>query len=67
VFVELSELKQGLYGPEWKETARWIKYEEDVEGVNGNRWGKPHIAFLNFHSLFSLRKGLDRGEYRISF
>lgn len=62
VFVELCELKQSTYGPEWKETARWVKYEEDVEGVDANRWGKPHVAFLNFHSLFSLRKGLDRGK-----
>lgn len=61
MFVELSELKQTPYGPEWRETARWVKYEEDVEGVQANRWGKPHVAFLNFHSLFSLRKGLDRG------
>lgn len=62
VFVELSELKFDRSGQqEWNETARWIKYEENAEGANSNRWGKPHVAFLNFHSLFSLRKGLDRG------
>ncbi|KAL7637478.1 UNVERIFIED_CONTAM: hypothetical protein RMT77_012206 [Armadillidium vulgare] len=61
VFVELAELQPtSVGGLEWKETARWIKYEEDVEGVD-NRWGKPHIAFLNFNALFSLRKGLERG------
>lgn len=60
VFVELDELKYINGHLEWKETARWIKYEEDVEDVD-NRWGKPHLAFLNFHALFSLRKGLDSG------
>lgn len=60
IFVELDELRYSEGHLEWKETARWIKYEEDVEDV-ANRWGKPHIAFLNFHALFSLRKGLDTG------
>lgn len=45
---------------EWKETARWIKYEEDLEeGVD--RWGKPHVASLSFHSLLNLRKCLEDG------
>ncbi|XP_076031452.1 band 3 anion transport protein-like isoform X2 [Oratosquilla oratoria] len=60
VFVELDELMYNEGNYEWKETARWIKYEEDVED-GANRWGKPHIAFLNFHALFSLRRGLDTG------
>ena len=59
--MELAELVPDRHGDlEWKETARWIKYEEDVEGVDG-RWGKPHIAFLNFNALFSLRRGIERG------
>ena len=44
---------------EWKETARWIKFEETVE--DGDRWGKPHVASLTFHSLLELRKGLEKG------
>ncbi|XP_066250292.1 band 3 anion transport protein isoform X2 [Euwallacea similis] len=62
IFVELSELLQteGELEKEWKETARWIKYEEDVEeGVD--RWGKPHVASLSFHSLLNLRKCLENG------
>lgn len=58
--MELDELKYTEAGLQWKETARWIKYEENVEAVE-NRWGKPHLAFLNFHALFSLRKGLEAG------
>jgi sodium bicarbonate transporter 10 len=33
---------------EWKETARWVKFEEDVE-EGGNRWSKPHVATLSLH------------------
>lgn len=38
VFVQLNELQGTREDREWKETARWIKYEEDVmEG--SDRWG----------------------------
>ncbi|XP_049819810.1 band 3 anion transport protein isoform X3 [Aethina tumida] len=60
IFVELDELFTTNDEREWKETARWIKYEEDVEeGVD--RWGKPHVASLSFHSLLNLRKCLEDG------
>lgn len=45
---------------EWKETARWVKFEEDVE-EGGNRWSKPHVATLSLHSLFELRSLLNSG------
>lgn len=45
---------------EWKETARWVKFEEDVE-EGGNRWSKPHVATLTLHSLFELRSLLLNG------
>ena len=43
----------------WKERARWIKYEEDVE--LGGAWGKPHVSTLSFHSLLELRRLLELG------
>lgn len=58
-FVELEELTKNGEEMEWKETARWIKFEENVE--DSNRWGKPHVASLTFHSLLELRKGLEKG------
>lgn len=62
VFVELNELvvdkNQEL---QWKETARWIKFEEDVEEET-DRWGKPHVASLSFRSLLELRKTLAHGR-----
>lgn len=62
VFVELNELivdkNQDL---RWKETARWIKFEEDVEEET-DRWGKPHVASLSFRSLLELRRTITHGE-----
>ena len=49
-----------LHRMEWKETARWIKFEEDVE-EGGNKWSKPHVATLSLHSLFELRGCLLKG------
>ncbi|XP_048004593.1 anion exchange protein 3 isoform X2 [Leguminivora glycinivorella] len=61
VFVQLDELlATGDGDSEWKETARWIKYEEDVEESAG-RWGQPHVASLSFHSLLNLRRCLETG------
>ena len=45
---------------EWKETARWLKFEEDVE-EEGHKWSKPHVATLSLHSLFELRSCLMKG------
>ena len=67
VFVELEELRcyddseEEGDGEEWEETARWIKFEEDVEEGSG-RWGRPHVSALAFHSLVDLRKGLEKGD-----
>ncbi|VDM15280.1 unnamed protein product [Wuchereria bancrofti] len=59
VFVELYDLDLQK-GGEWTETARWIKYEEDVEGTD-HHWGQPHVSFLSFHALLSLRKFMRTG------
>lgn len=60
VFVQLDELVGTGEECEWKETARWIKYEEDVE-EGSDRWGRPHVASLSFHSLLNLRRCLETG------
>ncbi|KAK7789062.1 hypothetical protein R5R35_002562 [Gryllus longicercus] len=60
VFVQLDELQGEGEEREWKETARWIKYEEDVE-EGADRWGRPHVASLSFHSLLNLRRCLETG------
>ncbi|MBN3281067.1 S4A4 protein, partial [Polyodon spathula] len=61
LFTELDELL-AVDGQEmeWKETARWIKFEEKVE-EGGERWSKPHVATLTLHSLFELRTCIEKG------
>lgn len=62
LFTELDELLS-VDGQEmeWKETARWIKFEEKVES-GGERWSKPHVATLSLHSLFELRTCIEKGS-----
>uniref|UniRef100_A0A8C0LUD9 Anion exchange protein n=1 Tax=Canis lupus dingo TaxID=286419 RepID=A0A8C0LUD9_CANLU len=61
VFVELNELTlDRSQEPHWRETARWIKFEEDVEEET-ERWGKPHVASLSFRSLLELRRTIAHG------
>ncbi|XP_076452508.1 sodium-driven chloride bicarbonate exchanger-like isoform X2 [Babylonia areolata] len=63
VFCEMAELFPSTEDPtikEWKETARWVKFEEDVE-EGGERWSKPHVATLSLHSIFQLRCTLLQG------
>ncbi|XP_061764076.1 electrogenic sodium bicarbonate cotransporter 1-like isoform X3 [Nerophis ophidion] len=61
LFTELDELLS-VNGQEmeWKETARWIKFEEKVE-KGGERWSKPHVATLSLHSLMELKTCIEKG------
>ncbi|XP_068431002.1 electrogenic sodium bicarbonate cotransporter 1-like isoform X2 [Clinocottus analis] len=61
LFTELDELL-AVDGQEleWKETARWIKFEEKVE-EGGERWSKPHVATLSLHSLMELKTCIETG------
>ncbi|KAM4558275.1 anion exchange protein 3 [Odontesthes bonariensis] len=61
LFVELNELiVEKDHEMRWKERARWIKFEEDVEEET-ERWGKPHVASLSFRSLLELRRTITHG------
>nr|XP_046274600.1 sodium bicarbonate cotransporter 3-like isoform X4 [Scatophagus argus] len=61
LFTELDELSfRDGSATEWKETARWLKFEEDVED-GGERWSKPYVATLSLHSLFELRSSILNG------
>uniref|UniRef100_A0A1A7YT07 Anion exchange protein n=1 Tax=Iconisemion striatum TaxID=60296 RepID=A0A1A7YT07_9TELE len=61
LFTEMDEIcqKEGE-DADWKETARWLKFEEDVED-GGERWSKPYVATLSLHSLFELRSCIMNG------
>ncbi|XP_060917922.1 electrogenic sodium bicarbonate cotransporter 1-like isoform X5 [Labrus mixtus] len=61
LFTELDELLAvDGHEMEWKETARWIKFEEKVE-KGGERWSKPHVATLSLHSLMELKTHIEKG------
>ncbi|XP_075584901.1 na[+]-driven anion exchanger 1 isoform X10 [Dermatophagoides farinae] len=60
LFSEMAELVSNNEEMEWRETARWIKFEEDVE-EGGNRWSKPHVGTISLHSLFELRSCILNG------
>ncbi|XP_072847161.2 electroneutral sodium bicarbonate exchanger 1 isoform X2 [Pogona vitticeps] len=61
LFTEMDEIhvKEGEEA-QWKEAARWVKFEEDVED-GGERWSKPYVATLSLHSLFELRSCIING------
>ncbi|NXD31148.1 S4A4 protein, partial [Spelaeornis formosus] len=60
LFTEMDTLQHDGDEMEWKESARWIKFEEKVE-EGGERWSKPHVSTLSLHSLFELRTCLQTG------
>ena len=61
MFVELDELRLGENKEwAWQEKARWIKFEEEVE-EDAQRWGKPRVSSLSFHSLLELRRCIEQG------
>ncbi|XP_077161902.1 electrogenic sodium bicarbonate cotransporter 4 isoform X5 [Paroedura picta] len=60
LFTEMDTLQHDGEEMEWKESSRWIKFEEKVE-EGGERWSKPHVSTLSLHSLFELRTCLQTG------
>uniref|UniRef100_A0A8C9ZM96 Anion exchange protein n=1 Tax=Sander lucioperca TaxID=283035 RepID=A0A8C9ZM96_SANLU len=61
IFTEMDTLQNEGGEIEWKESARWVKFEEKVE-EGGERWSKPHVSTLTLHSLFELRTCLQTGS-----
>lgn len=61
VFCQLDTLKTFMGNWEWRETARWVKFEEVVE-EGGKRWSKPHVASLSMHAMLETRKMLMEGS-----
>ncbi|XP_041915703.1 electrogenic sodium bicarbonate cotransporter 4 [Alosa sapidissima] len=61
IFTEMDTLQHEGGEMEWKESARWVKFEEKVE-KGGERWSKPHVSTLTLHSLFELRTCLQTGS-----
>lgn len=60
LFIQLNELTLVNDALEWRETARWIRYEETVQ-QEADRFGQPHIASLSFNSLLNARRCIGNG------
>ena len=61
MFTQMAAYQSDKDGnEEWRQMARWLKFEEDVE-EGGDRWSKPHVGTLSLYSLFELRSSLLRG------
>nr|XP_019595960.1 PREDICTED: anion exchange protein 4 isoform X2 [Rhinolophus sinicus] len=60
LFIQLNELLGWPQALEWRETGRWVLFEEKVE-VGAGRWSAPHVPTLALPSLQELRSLLADG------
>ncbi|XP_005617337.1 anion exchange protein 4 isoform X2 [Canis lupus baileyi] len=60
LFIQLNELLGWPQALEWRETGRWVLFEEKVE-VGAGRWSVPHVPTLALSSLQKLHSLLAEG------
>ncbi|XP_021567069.1 anion exchange protein 4 [Carlito syrichta] len=60
LFIQLNELLGWPQALEWRETGRWVLFEEKLE-VGAGRWSAPHVPILALPSLQKLRSLLAEG------
>ncbi|PNJ59396.1 SLC4A9 isoform 5 [Pongo abelii] len=60
LFIQLNELLGWPQALEWRETGRWVLFEEKLE-VTAGRWSAPHVPTLALPSLQKLRSLLAEG------
>ncbi|KAM5299862.1 anion exchange protein 4 isoform 4-T4 [Ctenodactylus gundi] len=60
LFIQLNELLGWPQVLEWRETARWVLFEEKLE-VGAGRWSTAHVPTLALPSLQKLRSLLAEG------
>lgn len=63
IFVELDELD--MPKRTWRETTRWIKYEEHVQA--SGTWSRPQIPFVDFEGFLALKDYLHEGLLFLEF
>ena len=44
----------------WKETSRWVKFQEDVED-GGKRWSKPFVPAVPLSAILDVKQYLSEG------
>ncbi|XP_007937181.1 anion exchange protein 4 [Orycteropus afer afer] len=60
LFIQLNELLGWPQALEWRETGRWVLFEEKLE-VGAGRWSAPHVPTLALPTLQKLRSLLSEG------
>ncbi|XP_021507377.1 anion exchange protein 4 isoform X4 [Meriones unguiculatus] len=60
LFIQLNELLGWPQALEWRETGRWLLFEEKLE-VGAGRWSAPHVPTLALPNLQELRRLLAEG------
>ncbi|WKY03915.1 hypothetical protein Q1695_005133 [Nippostrongylus brasiliensis] len=61
IFTEVMTLENNGEGHNvWKQSGRWIKYEQIVEG-DFTRFSKPHITLLQIQALMQTKNCLKKG------
>ncbi|XP_008842495.1 anion exchange protein 4 [Nannospalax galili] len=60
LFIQLNELLGWPQALEWRETGRWLLFEEKLE-VGAGRWSAPHVPTLTLPSLQEFRSLLADG------
>ncbi|XP_044520466.1 anion exchange protein 4 isoform X3 [Gracilinanus agilis] len=60
LFIQLNELLGNPPTQEWRETGRWILFEEKLD-LEARRWSSPHVPTLSLSSIWELRALLTTG------
>uniref|UniRef100_A0A8C9A3R0 Anion exchange protein 4 n=1 Tax=Prolemur simus TaxID=1328070 RepID=A0A8C9A3R0_PROSS len=60
LFIQLNELLGWPQALEWRETGRWVLFEEKLE-VDAGRWSTPHVPTVALPSFQKLRSLLAEG------
>ncbi|XP_036606864.1 anion exchange protein 4 [Trichosurus vulpecula] len=59
-FIQLNELLGSPQNQEWRETGRWMLFEEKLD-LEARRWSSPHVPILSLSSIWELRALLTTG------
>uniref|UniRef100_A0A8C3WIV3 Solute carrier family 4 member 9 n=1 Tax=Catagonus wagneri TaxID=51154 RepID=A0A8C3WIV3_9CETA len=60
LFIQLNELLGWPQALQWRETGRWVLFEEKLE-VGAGRWSAPHVPTVALSSLQKLHSLLAKG------
>ncbi|XP_068960476.1 anion exchange protein 4 [Petaurus breviceps papuanus] len=60
LFIQLNELLGSPQSQEWKETGRWMLFEEKLD-LEARRWSSPHVPTLSLSSIWEFRALLTTG------